>query len=162
MTSEPAHEPEPRYKLRWILTLPRIDPPIARDCMALPPSWPKRLARQIVPRTRIRDCCWHHRIDWRPAAAAAVRIARQITREHITDEEEMYDRATTLIRALGLPEHQQDAVETLLNPHDGITLDHKGYDRWRLSYMNGRKRTHAMLEAGVRRTIVVGWLEPRR
>ena len=87
-----------------------------------------------------------------------MRIARQINREHITGEDEMYDRATTLIWALGLPEQQEAAVETLLNPHDGIWLDHLGYDRWRLSYMNGRKRTHTMLEAGVRRTVVVRWL----
>jgi hypothetical protein len=53
-------------------------------------------------------------------------------------------------------------VETLLNPHDGITLDQKGYDRWRLFYMNGRKRTHAMLEAGVHRTVVIRWRAPRR
>jgi hypothetical protein len=137
--------------------MPRIDPPIARDCMAAPVPWAARLARQAVPRTDTQDCCWHHRIDWRAAAAAAVRIARQVNREHITGEEGLYDRACDLIRASGLPEQQQDAVETLLNPHDGITLDHLAGDRWRLSYMNGRKRTHAMLEAGVRRTVTVRW-----
>jgi hypothetical protein len=142
--------------------VPGIDPLIARDCMADPVPWPERLIRQIVPRTRIRDCCWHHSIDWRHAAPVAVRLARHVRREHITDEDELAWRAFTLVHELGLPERQEEAVETLLNPHDGITLDHIGYDRWRLSYMNGRKRTHAMLEAGVHRTVVIRWRAPRR
>jgi hypothetical protein len=104
MTPEPAYVPEePRYKLRWVLTLPRINPLIARDCMAAPVPWPNRLAHQVVPHTRIRGCCWHHSIDWRQASAAAVTLARQMIREHITGEEEMFDRAFTLIRALGCP-----------------------------------------------------------
>jgi hypothetical protein len=146
-----------RYKLWWVLAMPRIDPPIARDRMTVPPSWPKRLTRQVISRTRIRDCCWHHSIDWRDAAAAAIPLARRINREHITDPDELADRAFDLVRALRLPERQEMAVHTLLNPHDGINLDHLGYDRWRLSYINGRKRTYAMLEAGVHRTVLIRW-----
>jgi hypothetical protein len=85
-----------------------------------------------------------------------------VNREHITDADELADRAHDLIEALDLPERQQEAVETLLSPDDGITLDHLAGDRWRLSYMEGRKRTHAMLEAGVHRTVVIHWRAPRR
>ena len=164
MPSEPAYPPEeqPRYKLRWLLTMPRTDPPIARDCMTARLPWPTRLARQIAPHTRLQDCCWPHGIDWRQASAAAFAIARQVNREHITDEDELAERAFDLIRAVGLPEQQQEAVETLLSHADGITLDHLAGDRWRLSCMNGRKRTHAMLEVGVHRTVVIRWRAPRR
>ena len=161
MSTEPAPE-EPCYKLRWLITMPRIDPPIARDCMIAPVPWPERLGRQIIPHTRIRDCCWHHSIDWRQASAAAVTLARQMIRDHITGDEEMFDRAFTLIHALELPERQQQAVEALLYPGDGIEIEIRPGHRWRRRYMNGRKRAHAMLESGVRRTVVVCWRAPRR
>lgn len=65
------------YKVMLVARLPRPDPPITdRDCMPPGPALLRRLARQVVPRARIRDCCWHHRIDWRQASAAAVAIAR--------------------------------------------------------------------------------------
>lgn len=153
---------EPCYKLRWLLTMPRIDPPIARDCMAAPVPWLERLARQVIPRTRIRDCCWHHSIDWRQAAAVAITIARRVRREHVTGEEALFDRVFELIQASGLPELQQNAVEALLYPGEGITIDHLAGDRWRLSYLDGRKRTHAMLESGVHRTVIIRWRAPRR
>jgi hypothetical protein len=83
MNPDHAYLPEgPRYKLRWLLTMPRINPPIARDCMAPLVPWPQRLARQVVPRTHIRDCCWHHSIDWRQASAAAVTRAPNDPRAH--------------------------------------------------------------------------------
>lgn len=161
MTPEPGY-PEPRYTVRWLLTLPKIEPPIDRDCMAAAMRWPTRLARQLAPRTCSRACCWHHSIDWRQASAAAVAIARQLNREHVTEADELAERAITLTEALELPERERKAVETLLCPEDGITLDRLAGDRWRLSYIEGRKRTHAMLEAGVHRTVVVHWREPRR
>jgi len=163
MSPEPGHLVlEPHYRIRWVLAMPRIDPPIARDCMAAPVPWAQRLARQIIPRTRIRDCCHHHSIDWRPIAAAAVRIARQVKRERVTGEEAIFDRVHELIAVLGLPEEERDAVGVLVYPGCGVTLDHMGYDRWKLSYMDGRKRTHAMIEGGVRRTVTIRWREARR
>lgn len=76
---------DPRYKMRWVLAPPRIDPPIARACMAAPVPWPVRLARQVIPRAHIRDCCWPHSIDWRKASAVAIRLARRLNREHIAE-----------------------------------------------------------------------------
>jgi hypothetical protein len=50
-------------------------------------------------------------------------------------------------------------VGVLVYPGCGVTLDHIGYDRWKLSYRDGRKRTHAMQEAGVLRTVTIRWKE---
>jgi hypothetical protein len=159
-SSPRQHEPElmddyePYYAFRWVVTLPRQNPVIAdRQCMSRV-SWRRRLARQVGPHTRLRDCCWHHSVDWQQASATAVGIARQIKGERIRGEAEMDDRALELIEAAGLPEGQKDAVFILVPPSCGITLDVLAGDS-RLSYIDGRKRSHAMMEAGVRRTVVI-------
>jgi hypothetical protein len=63
-SSPRQHEPElmddyePYYAFRWVVTLPRQNPVIAdRQCMSRV-SWRRRLARQVWPHTRLRDCCW--------------------------------------------------------------------------------------------------------
>lgn len=150
---------EPRYKVRWLVTMPPIDPPIARDCMATSMTMPTRLAHQVTGHSVIRDCCWHHGVDWHQMSAMAVTLARRLRREHITDEDDRLTRANDLTCALS--EDQRGAVLSLLSPDDGITVHHEAGDRRRLSYQNGRKRTHAMLEAGVRRTVVVRWVDVR-
>ena len=58
-----------------------------------------------------------------------------------------------LFREARLPEPEQHAVMILLYPGCGIQLDHL-FGRWRLYHTDGRKRTYAMLESGVRRTVI--------
>jgi hypothetical protein len=153
-------EYEPRYSFRWVLMLPRQDPVIAgRQCMS-GMAWRQRLARQIWPRTELRDCCWHHGLGWPQASASAVAIARQIRRERIRGEGGMGDRAFDLIEATGLSGEQRDAVFILVPPSCGITLDVLAGGN-RLSYIDGRKRSHALMEAGVRRTVVIRWREAK-
>jgi hypothetical protein len=159
MKADPAgaYDEEPRLKLRWLVTLPAIDPwPIARDCMAAPMPLARRLALQVTGRTVIRDCCWHHGIDWHQASATAVAIARRLRREHVTDAYDLFDSAIDLTRDLSWG--QQHAVLSLLSPGDGIMIGRLAGHR-ELSYQNGRKRTYTMLEAGVRRTVVIDWPE---
>jgi hypothetical protein len=117
------------------------------------PAWPQRLARQLVPRTQLRDCCWHHSVDWRKASAVAVRLARQLRRENIVDEEGLGDRIIDLIHEEHLPEPEKDAVLMLLYPACGIQLDHL-FGPWRLFHIDGRKRTYVMLNSGVHRTVI--------
>lgn len=155
MADEPVDE-EPRHKLRWLVTMPPINPPIARDCMTAPIPLPRRLVLQVTGRTVIRDCCWHHSIDWHQASAAAVTLARRLRREHITDAYDLFDRAIDLTR--GLSWDQQRAVQSMLSPGDGIMIGRLAGHR-ELSYQNGRKRTYTMLEAGVHRTVVIDWVE---
>ena len=160
MKADPVdvYDEEPRHKLQWLVAMPPIDPwPIARDCMAAPMPLPRRLALQFTGRTVIRDCCWHHRIDWDQASATAVAIARRLRRrERITDAYDLFDRAIDLTR--GLSRDQEMAVSSLLSPGSGIMVGRMaGYKK--LSYQDGRKRTYTMLEAGVQRTVVIDWVE---
>lgn len=137
--------------------MPPIDPwPIARACMTAPMPMPRRLALQVTGRTVIRDCCWHHRIDWHQASATAIGIVRRLRRERITDAYDLFDSAIDLTHELN--GDQQHAILSLLNPGDGIMVGRLAGHR-KLSYQNGRKRTHAMLEAGVHQTVVVDWPE---
>jgi hypothetical protein len=161
--TEPAEVyEEPRYTVRRLLAMPPIDPPISRDraCMTGPLTLPTRLARQIARRSVLRDCCEHHSIDWHEVSAIAVRHARRLNREHITDARALFDRVIDL--TWDLSGDQARAVRSLLSPGDGIMICRLGEDprhprRW--TYQNGRKRTHVMLETGVRRTVVVDWRE---
>jgi hypothetical protein len=118
--------------------------------------WTRRLIRQVFPRTDLRDCCWHHSVDWRQASHAALRIVRQVRREGITGMEAMDDRVIELLDTTGLDEPELTAVGMLAWLDCGIDLARRGYSR-RLSYYDGRKRSHALLEAGVHRTVTVQW-----
>src|SRR5205809_7892355 len=92
---------EKRHKLKWLVTMPPIDPPIDRPCMAVPMTMPTRLAHQVTGRTVIRDCCLYHRMDWRKVSAIAVTLARRLRREHIRDiGDELFHRAIELTHAL--------------------------------------------------------------
>ena len=140
--------------------MPAIDPSIDRPCMTAPMPLLTRLARQVTGRTVIRDCCQYHSMDWHQASAIAVTLARRLRREHITDPNELYDRALELTRELS--KDRGRAVRSLLSASDGIKVARLGEDRrnprqW--TYQNGRHRTRAMLDAGVRRTVVVYWQE---
>lgn len=153
---------EPRYRLRWLATMPDpTDLPIARKCMSSPMPLARRLALQVTGRTVIRDCCWHHRIDWHQASATAVRLARRLRREHMTDARELSTRVNDLTRELR--GDQGMAVCVLLWPGVGIRIDRLAGQK-ELTHLDGSKRTYAMLEAGVHRTVVVDWVEvpPRR
>lgn len=80
----PGMTDNPRPRIRWVITLPKPQPPISdRTCMPYGPAWPRRLTRQIVPRTSLRDCCWDHSVHWRKASAVAVRLTRQLRQEKI-------------------------------------------------------------------------------
>lgn len=150
----PGMTDNPRHRIRWVIALPRPDPPITdRTCMPPGPSSQRRLARQLRPRASLRDCCWHHSVDWRTASAIAIRLARQLRRENINDDEEKSGRLLDLIREAGAPEPEKEAVTMLLYPGCGIQLDHI-FGPWRLYHVDGRKRTYAMLESGVRRTVI--------
>jgi len=148
---------ELRHRPKWLITMPPIHPPIARPCMAAPMTIPTRLARQVTGRTAPRDCCEHHRMDWHQVSAAAVPLARRLNREHITDADELHDRISDLTR--GLNGDYGRAVRSLLSPDEGIMLNRDVWPPRQWTFANGRKRTYAMLEAGVHRTVTVEWVE---
>jgi hypothetical protein len=60
-------------------------------------------------------------------------------------------------RAEGLGGWELQALNALISPGDGIQLAVIAGDR-RTSYINGQHKSQALLEAGVRRTIVIDWV----
>jgi hypothetical protein len=59
-----------------------------------------------------------------------------------------------LLAAVELQGPERQAAWSLLNPEDGIALNHMGGELV-LSYADGMHRAHALLVAGVRRTVVI-------
>jgi hypothetical protein len=154
-----SFEPRAGYRVIWVARLPQIDLPLeAPECMVPGISWAERVIRQAIPRRQVRDCCSYHAADWHAASKAAIRIARQAYRGD-PDEEELGDRVLDLAAAAGLSELEQQAAESLAYPGCGIDIGRAAGER-HLSYMDGRHRARAMMDAGVRRTVIAHWIWP--
>ena len=126
-----------------------------------------RLGRQLFSRRGARDCCVYHSVDWRRVSAVAVDVARRVP-----DAPRLWDQDGSrwdpdgerwwqarchigeLLTATALTDAERSFAESLLLPHDGIILGHMAGDR-RLSYTGGMHRAHALLAAGVRRTVII-------
>ena len=90
-------------------------------------------------------------------SAAAIRVTRQARREGLVGEA-FGDRVTVLAAAQGLPAQKEAALADLLTDHSAIQPG--PLFRFRAGYTNGRHRTTAMLNVGVRRTVIVRWRYP--
>ncbi len=149
-------DPEPVWRVAWTILLPRPEG-MDRGCIAATPPWWRCLARQVIPRHATRDCCYYHQVNWRQVSAAAIRVTRQARRERLAGEA-FGDRVAVLAAAQGLPKQEEEALADLLTDHSAIQPGPRF--RLRAGYINGRHRTTAMLDAGVRRTIIVRWRYP--
>jgi len=152
----PEPDYEPRYRTVWTITLPRPHPFRADACMPAGIGWSRRLARQLAPRRQARACCWYHRGDWHRVCATAIRLVHRAQRDQVAacDIAEFVHEAA---EAEGVTGWELDALDALVCPEDGIQLSMFAGDR-RRSYINGQHKSQAMLDAGVRRTIVVDWI----
>ena len=133
------------------------------DCMRDGIPLSIRLGRQIFPRRRIRDCCTYHSVDWHRASAVAIDVARRVP-----EAPKAWDRGIQTAssggrlsaasvncspRALSLM--PSDVLRSrCFCPEDGIILGHMAGDD-QLSYTGGMHRAHALLIAGVRRTVII-------
>lgn len=132
------------------------------DCMRGGIPLNVRLGRQIFPRRGIRDCCMYHSVDWHRVSAVAIDVARQVPeapRAWDEDPDGEFWRQTQrhiseLLTASVLTDAERRAAESLLLPDDGIILGHVAGDH-QLSYTGGMHRAHALLIAGVRRTVII-------
>jgi hypothetical protein len=150
-------DPEPAWQVAWTILLPRPRG-MDRGCITAAPRWWRCLARQVIPRRAVRDCCYYHSINWRLVSAAAIRVTRQARREGLAGEA-FGDRLAILAQAQGLPAEEEEALADLLADHSAIQPGPRF--RLRRGYTNGRHRTTAMLASGVRRTVVIRWRYPR-
>lgn len=158
---EPPDEPQMRYAVATVLGLPRPDLDGEPSCMPVGTPWWRRLARQVVARRAGRGCCSYHAADWAAASRAAISALSQadagpIDRDADADvEDERMDAALKALRAQRLDEKTLKAAESLFL--DPIQPECEDGAVW---YINGRHRAQAMLDGGVRRTVVGRWTDP--
>jgi hypothetical protein len=153
-TFVPLPEPAPtlvlRYRVAFVLTLPKTTPfRQAEACMADRGLWRRRLLRQLAPRSTQADCCWYHGGDWHVVSRLAVRLLGEARRAAVEDRD-IGDWAMDNPAVLGLSDWQTEALASLLAPGIAIDVDRRGY-------VNGNHRVRAMLDAGVRRTVVTSY-----
>jgi hypothetical protein len=152
----PPPEPEalPVYSTEWVLRLPRPRPFRNPRCMPPTRPWWRDALRQLAPRHAGRDCCWPHQGDWHQVSRTAIALVRQAKRDGIADQD-IYEHVLAQARADGVTGWQLDALEHLVNCYEGILLDTG--DDGRRDFINGQHKTRAMLDQGVRRTVIVQW-----
>jgi hypothetical protein len=153
----PAPEPLPRYSTEWVLRIPRPVPFRNRRCMPPRRPWWRDALRQLAPQHTGRDCCWMHQGDWHQVSRTAITLVRQAQCDGIVGED-ICGHVLSQARAAGVTGWQLDALECLVNCYDGIQLDTG--DDGRRFFINGQHKTRAMLDQGVRRTIIVQWQSP--
>ncbi|MEU4814898.1 hypothetical protein AB0G03_04520 [Micromonospora aurantiaca] len=138
-----------RYAAAWVALFPRPEP-FRESCMAAGLPWWRRLARQVAPRRDGRDCCWYHGVDWHRVCALAVRLASEAQRGG-TAFEDIPGYVRGRAAGLDLSRWEREALDSLL--FDTVRPYRPLRDRT-LGYNNGQHRAQAMLDAGVRRTLV--------
>lgn len=152
--------PEPveqiRFTVVWVGLLPRPEPFRMPDCMPTGISPSRRVARQLVPRRLVGACCWYHRGNWHAVSRTAITLLRLANRDGV-DHQELRGYFAEQARRLELTGWEYEALLTLGCSGDAIQLQRDGLRR---EYVNGQHRAHAMLDAGVHRTIAAHWIYP--
>ena len=143
----PPDEPDPpvRHEVRSLLSLPSIEPLDGFACMPGSRRW-RRIARQLFPRRRLSCCCRYHRADWVTVSRVAVQLVQRAHDQGLTGEA-LVEYVTAQQAFTSLDEWRADAIASLIDLDDGISVEDG-------AWMNGRHRTQAMIDAGVRRTVV--------
>ncbi|WP_124774543.1 hypothetical protein [Micromonospora inaquosa] len=145
---EPELEERPeRYAPAWVALFPKPAPFRQSACMSAgTPLW-RRLARQFVPYRGARGCCWYHGGDWHTVSSVAMRLVRQAQSAGVPHDEIPHhvDQQTA---TFPLSDWEREALLSLLI--DTV----RPYRPFQGGYNNGQHRAQAMLDAGVRRTLV--------
>lgn len=154
---EPSESIQPVYEVVKVVRLPVPNEIREPDCMIGPKVWVRRrirrLAPWLVPRQAPRACCWHHQVDWRQAAEAAIRLVRQAQAAGLHGER-ISDYTIERLDEQGLGDREQDAVLALAYT-GGIEPNTEPNAEWR--YFEGQHRVAAQLDQGVRQTVVQRW-----
>lgn len=133
---------------------PDLDSP---DCMT--GIWVgarRRLRRRVpwlIPAQGPRYCCWHHQVNWRQAAAIAVRFLREAEASGASSEQ-VEEYVMDAVRSAGVGVRERLAITLLVGASAGIQLGDDPDDPW---YIDGQHRVAAQLDQGVRQTIIQ-WL----
>ncbi len=147
-----ALEPRPVLAPMPVRHLPRPQADADRACRAAGISWWTVQARQLRPRhTGAAHCCWYHGGNWHEVCRQGLVLLHQAHTENIPDEEiprYIVDQA----EITGLRGWALQALESLV--FDPIAMDEDG------DFLNGRHRSQALLEPGVRHPLVGRYLLP--
>ncbi|MGW2100164.1 hypothetical protein ACWCPX_21105 [Streptomyces olivaceoviridis] len=117
-------------------------------CMPAGVPWWRRLLRQVLPRRGARSCCWYHGGDWHRVNTMAIEVLGRARAQGV-DPAGMEEFATAHATTAGATGWETQALATLFNVANAIQPS-RG-----TGYINGQHRAQAMLEAGVRRTVVL-------
>jgi len=103
--------------------------------MMRPLSWPRPIARKLVPRRDVRDCCYYHRLDWYAIAKTVLAIAGQVNLAGLNTDA-MADRSHELLQDARLIDEERAVAGMLLAEDCGIEVWRQdGQRRW--TYQNG-------------------------
>jgi hypothetical protein len=151
----PPSEPRKlrRYDTRWLILFPRPRP-FREACMKGRVPWRRRLGRQLIPHAAARDCCWYHGGDWHQVCKTATRLTRKARRQGIPGAD-ITRFVQSQPEAQAMSQWDREALFSLFTAPIHLAEN-------RRSYVNGQHRAQAMLDAGVRRTIVITWVPPQR
>lgn len=151
-------EPEPEVVLEPALVarLPRVDAEADRACRPGGISRARLLGRQLRPRRGGQDCCWYHGGDWHEVSAMALAGVRRAGADGLREQVEVAVRVTEQAEHAGWTGWRMQALRSLVLDPIQVHEDGSGH-------VNGRHRTQALQEAGVRRTVVgnLRYLRPR-
>ncbi|WP_204008461.1 hypothetical protein [Virgisporangium aurantiacum] len=147
---EREEDPTYRFVPMSVLWLARPRPFREKACMATGTPWWRRLGRQLVRRRTAQTCCWYHGGDWHKVSTVAIDL---VDRAYVAGvpHEDVADFAFAQVDRSSLTDWEVEAVYSLL----AFPID-PGRGRWprNRGYVNGQHRAQAMLDAGVRRTLV--------
>lgn len=148
-------EPEPQlvFEEFAVVRLARPRPFREPACMPAGVRWWRRWARQALPRRGALSCCWYHGGDWHAVSAMALDVLERGRAQSVAPEG-MKEFAVAQAVAAGACGWEREALATLFDTADAIQPDSEG------RYINGQHRSQALLEAGVRRTVVLRIVEP--
>ncbi|WP_146765932.1 hypothetical protein [Micromonospora noduli] len=146
--AQPVLEDGPqRYVLAWVALFPKPAPFRQAVCMSAGTTLWRRLARQFVPYRGARGCCWYHGGDWHTVSRVAIRLVREAQAAGVPHEDIPY-QVGQQAATISLSDWEREALLSLLI--DTI----RPYRPFEGGYNNGQHRAQAMLDAGVRRTLV--------
>ncbi|MER6563185.1 hypothetical protein ABT300_36735 [Streptomyces sp. NPDC001027] len=143
-------EPEPQLVFAEcaVARLARPEPFREPACMPAGVPWWRRWTRQVLPRRGARTCCWYHGGDWHAVNAMALEVLEQ-ARVQSVEPGDMTELAVAHAASAGATRWQTEALASLFSVSDAIQPASEA------GYVNGQHRAQAMLEAGVRRTVVL-------
>lgn len=140
--------PELHFEVWPVRRLGRPSPFREPECMPTGASWWWRLLRHVRPTTRTRTCCWYHGGDWHSVCRHAVTVLAHARRDAVPVEK-LAAYADRYAQALPISDWQHQALSSLFSLGNAVQPSSDGL------YINGQHRAQALMDAGVRHTVVL-------